>query len=214
MHRLQLCQTLILPLASRACLGGEGRRHTLHLPAPTRKFPSLEVSKRAESVRMNDRKESCQWRLWHPHRPQSCFQPSPPSGPHQSCSSWTPSSRPCTSCPPSGPPSPMPPPHPRCQSSPLNVFPGAQQLELSRLHGGRTSLPHLYPALITARNLCLQICRLQNQEVFQGGGSVVFIPAPDTQLKACPHRSQVNLYYRLNRWDNGWVGGRLNRKMG
>lgn len=42
----------------------------------------------------------------------------------------------------------------------------------------------------------------------------MFISAPDTQLKACPTGSQVNLYYRRNRGDDGWLGGRLNRKMG
>lgn len=75
MHQLQLCQILILPLASGHGAGRLPGDSTLctSYPAPTRKthprLPTLEVAERAHQ---GDREESppCQWGLWQsPLRP-------------------------------------------------------------------------------------------------------------------------------------------------
>lgn len=88
MRQLQLCQILILPLASGHGAGRLPGDSTLctSYSTPTRKshpkLPTLEVAERAHQ---GDREESlpCQWRLWQSPLLPILPPAQPPLWPHQ-----------------------------------------------------------------------------------------------------------------------------------
>lgn len=96
---------------------------------------------------------------------------------------------------------------------PLGILPGAQQLWLSLLRGGEDSPPSSLASTYHSLQLLFTYLLLPNTG-FQEGmvlcSSLLLTPSSRPGHTG----SQLNLYYRPNRREDGWLDGRLNGKMG